>query len=406
MRFSFKVGLRYFQSGGSQTALTIASVAFGVTVYLFISSLIFGLQSGLIRTTIGSSSQITIEPLEEAARVLPLQGQRSLSTVQPFNERIGTIRAYLTLLPELDKISGVTAVSPVASGSGVAIRGGQSRPITILGIDENRGAQVYDFRTAMASGRFDLAGQGCAVGIELARLLGLKVGDKLRVESARGVDQIFSITGIFDAGNKGANERSLYVSLPNGQRLNDMIGAVSRIEMKVADPLVVEPATEVVRNTTQLQVQNWKEGNADLLAGLAAQSQTTGIIRIFVMILVATSVASVLIVSVLQRSREIGILKSLGASTRDLQNIFIVLGALVGATGALVGVGCGGLLILGLAQIPGDSGIRPGYALPIDLQPTLVIEAFLVAFVIGSVAAILPARRAALMNPVDVIRQG
>ena len=406
MIFSFKVGYRYFRSGGSQTVLTVVSVAFGVTVYLFITSLIFGLQNGLIKTTIGNSSHITVEANDEVARVLPLEGPKNVSTVQPFNEREVSLKGYRGIISNLDRVRGVTAVSPVATGAGFAIRGGQSRPITVVGIEEDRGSQIFDLRTAMKSGRLDLGGQGSAVGIELARLLGLKVGDKVRVVSAKNVDQVYRINGIFDSGNKNVNERSFYVSLSNGQRLNNMVGSVSRIELKVGDPFGVDPIADVIQKETGLKVETWKQLNAELLSGLAAQSQTTSIIRVFVMILVATGVASVLIVSVMQRSREIGILKSMGVSTRRLQGIFIVLGSLVGLSGALVGIGLGGSMVLLIAQIPGNSGFRPGYALPIEMQFSVVLEAFMVAAGIGSVAAILPARRAALMNPVDVIRLG
>lgn len=406
MLFSLKVGYRYFRSGGSQTILTVVSVGFGVTVYLFITSLISGLQDGLIRTTIGNSSHITIQANDEAARVLLLKNQENLSTVQPFNEREVALKGYRGLLTQLDSVRGVTAASPVATGAGFVIRGGQSRPIATVGIEEDRGSQIFDLRAAMKSGRLDLAGQGAAIGIELARLLGIKVGDKVRVVSAKNVDQVYKVNGIFDSGNKNVNERSFYVSLSNGQRLNDMVGSVSRIELKVGDPFAVDPIADVISGSTGLRVETWKQVNSELLSGLAAQSQTTSIIRLFVMILVATGVASVLIVSVLQRSREIGILKSMGVSTRRLQGIFIVLGSLVGLSGALVGIGLGGSLVLLLAQIPGNSGFRPGYALPIDMQFRFVLEAFAVATGIGSVAAILPARRAALMNPVDVIRLG
>lgn len=406
MLFALKVGLRYFQSGGSQTVLTVASVAFGVTVYLFITSLIFGLQSGLIRRTIGSTSQVTVEPLEEQARVLRFEERENISQAQPFNEREVTLKGYQALVPTLDKVDGVTAVSPVATGAGFASRGGQSRPITILGIEEDRGNQIFDLRSSMQEGRLDLGGQGAAIGIELARLLGLEVGDKVRVLSAKQVEQIFTVNGIFDAGQVNVNERSFYVSLPNGQRLNDMVGAVSRIEMKVVEPFAVDPIRAQVEGITGLKVQSWKDVNGELLAALDGQSRTTGIIRLFTMILVATSVASVLIVSVIQRSREIGILKSMGASTGTLQGVFIVLGALVGISGALVGAGFGGSIVLLLAQVPGDNPVRPGFLFPIDMQLRFVVEAFAVAAGIGSVAAILPARRAALMNPVDVIRQG
>ncbi len=406
MLFALRVGFRYFRSGGSQIILSIASVAFGVTVYLFITSLIFGLQKGFIATTVGSSSHITVLPLENVARILLIKGVTNLGTSLPFNDRELVLRNYVSTVAELDKIPGLIAVSPVSSGSGTVIKGGQVRTISILGIDENRGSQIFDLRKAMKFGILDLGGQGCTVGVELARLLGLTVGDKVRAVSAKGVEMVMRITGIFKAGNINANERSFYVSLANGQRLNDMVGAVSRIETQVQDPFVDAVIAEVIAAKTGLKVQTWQEVNGDLLSGLAAQKQTTDIIRLFVMILVATSVASVLIVSVMQRSREIGILKSMGASTFALQGIFTYLGALVGFSGALVGTGIGGSLILWLGDLPGDSSIKPGFWMPIEMQTRFLVEAFFVTAGIATVAALLPARRAALMNPVDVIRQG
>ena len=406
MRFAVRVGFRYFRSGGSQIIVSMVSVAFGVTVYLFITSLIFGLQKGFIATTIGNSSQVTVLPNETAPRVLNLANARNIGTVQPFNDREVTIKGYPSIVSQLDLVPGVVAVSPVSAGSGVAIKGGQTRPISILGVDESRSSQIFNLRKSMSSGRLDLGGQGCCVGEELARLLGLKAGDKLRVVSASGVEFVMRINGIFKSGNLNASERSFYVSLSNGQRLNNMIGAVSRIETQVVDPFVVEPATEAIRSKTGLKVQSWQEVNADLLSGLAAQSQTTRIIQLFVMILVATSVASVLIVSVMQRSREIGILKSMGASTRTLQAIFIFLGAFVGVGGALAGCGLGGALVLAIGEIPGQSTIKPGYLFPIELKITFLLQAFVVTAGVATLAAVLPARRAAVMDPVEVIRQG
>jgi lipoprotein-releasing system permease protein len=404
--FALRLGFRYFRSGGSQIILSIASVAFGVTVYLFITALIFGLQKGFIATTIGSSSHITVLPLENESRVLTLPGSTNLGASLPFNERELKIRGFAAILLQLDSLPTVIAVSPVSSGSGMVFKGGQTRPVSILGIDESRGSQVFNFSKAIKSGSFDLGGQGCCVGTELARLLSLKAGSKVQVVSAKGVELVMRISGIFEAGNINTNERSFYVSLSNGQRLNDMVGAVSRVETQVEDAFALEPTANEIRSATGLKVQTWQEINKDLLSGLAAQSQTTDIIRLFVMILVATSVASVLIVSVMQRSREIGILKSMGASTSTLVGAFVYLGALVGVSGALVGSGLGGALILGIGELPGESTIKPGFLFPIEMQVSFIIEAFLVTAGIASFAALLPARRAALMDPVEVIRQG
>ena len=384
----------------------MASVAFGVTVYLFITSLIYGLQKGFTATTIGNASQVTVLPLETTPRILPIPNSTNVGTALPFNARELTLKGYAAVVHQLDAVPGIVAVSPVSSGSGVVVKGGQTRPITILGVDESRSSQIFDLRKAMSFGRLDLGGQGCCVGVELARLLGLNVGNKIRIVSASGVELVMRINGIFQSGNLNVSERSFYVSLGNGQRLNNMIGAVSRIETQVADPFVVNPVVKQIRLRTNLKVQTWQEVNAELLSGLAAQTQTTTIIQVFVIILVAASVASVLIVSVMQRSREIGILKSMGASTSTLQAIFVFMGAFVGIGGALAGAGLGGALVLVIGEIPGQSTIKPGYLFPIEMKIIFLVQAFAVTSIMATLAAVLPARKAALMDPVEVIRQG
>lgn len=405
MLFAVKLAARYFVRGGGQTALTMAGVAFGVTVYLFITTLIVGLQKGLVERTIGSSSQLTVKPLEAEARVLATP-ERNLATTQPFNEREARLRGWGTILQALDGFPGVNAASPVVSTSGFAIAGGQARPITLLGVEENRHVQIIDLRRFLVQGRLNLTGNGAAIGIELARLLGLKVGDPIRVRSSQGVERVLRVDGIFDAGNINVNERSFYVSLTTGQRLAALVGDVSRIETKVDEPFQADVIAQRVAAATGLQVTNWKEENRELLGALQSQSGTTTIIRVFVMILVATSVASVLIVSVLQRSREIGILKSMGASQARILTTFVVLGLFIGGGGALIGAGIGGSMVLGLASLPGNNPTRPGFLFPIDWQLRYVIEGIAAATLIGTLAAIPPARRASRMNPVDVIRYG
>jgi len=405
MLFAVKLAARYFVRGGGQTVLTMAGIAFGVTVYLFITTLIVGLQKGLIERTIGSSSQLTVKPPEAEARVLPVPG-RNLATVQPFNEREPRLRGWISTLSLLDGYPGINAASPVVSTAGFAIRGGQARPITILGVEENRHVQIIDLRRNIKSGRLNLSGNGCAIGIEMARLLGLRPGDPLRVRSSQNIERVLRVDGIFDAGNININERSLYVSLATGQRLAQLTGDVSRIETKVDEPFNADTIATKLAASTGLQVTNWKDENKELLGALQSQTGTTSIIRVFVMILVATSVASVLIVSVLQRSREIGILKSMGASTSRILATFVMLGLFIGGGGALIGAGIGGTAVLALSTLPGNNPTKPGFMFPIDWQLRYVLEGIVAATLIGTFAAIPPARRAARMNPVDVIRFG
>jgi lipoprotein-releasing system permease protein len=146
--------------------------------------------------------------------------------------------------------------------------------------------------------------------------------------------------------------------------------------------------------------------NKDILAALNGQEGTSLLIKIFVMVSVAFGIASVLIVTVVQKSREIGILKSMGARTRSITLIFLLQGLFVGLIGSLVGCVLGSGLVWLILQIPGEGGLAKGKLFPAELEFAYLWQAFAVSVLIGMLAGIAPARRAAQLDPVEVIRYG
>jgi lipoprotein-releasing system permease protein len=146
------------------------------------------------------------------------------------------------------------------------------------------------------------------------------------------------------------------------------------------------------------------KSNRDLLIALRSQSSSSYMIQFFVAVAVALGIASVLIVSVVQRSREIGILRAIGTSRRRVIRVFLIQGAILGAAGSLLGVGLGSALALffaSLAKNPDGSA-----TFPVDLNLHLFVVSALLAIATGLVAAVAPAHRAARLDPVEVIRSG
>jgi lipoprotein-releasing system permease protein len=145
--------------------------------------------------------------------------------------------------------------------------------------------------------------------------------------------------------------------------------------------------------------------NAQLLSALQAQTGSSSMIKAFTMLSVAFGIASVLVVSVVQRSREIGILRSMGLRGRSVTLIFLYQGVVVGAIGSLAGSIMGTLLILGLLQLPGNTGSGT-HLFPAQWEFQYVVQASVTAVAVCVVAGIAPARRAAALNPTEVIRYG
>lgn len=405
MSFAWKLAWRYFRAGGIQTVLTLSGVAVGVTVYIFVSSLIDGLQVSLIDRVIGNISHVTIEPLDQDPQPLTLKDGTALSQVLRSGLRESKLANWQQVVATIDSEPEIIAASPLVTVSGFAIKGQQTKPITFRGIDPERYTKILDLKGRMKEGKLDVSGQRCVIGIELAKDLGVTIGSPLRTKSAKDVDLTYTVAGIFDAGVSEVNMRSFYVSLPNAQRAGDLVGYVSAVETKISKVFDANKVADSLAAKTGLKVSSWMRQNKEFLSGLQGQSGSSNMIKTFVMVAVAFGIASVLAVTVVQRSREIGILKSMGARTSQIIWIFVLLGLMVGLIGSAVGVIVGSGLSLSVGGTPDD--YRLGKAIfPILITPSLISQAVLTSVVMGVLAAIAPARRAARVNPVEVIRYG
>ncbi len=403
--FAWQLAWRYFRAGGVQTILTLSGVAVGVTVYIFVSSLIDGLQVSLIDRVIGNISQVTIEPLERDPKPIETPNGKTLAQILRSGLRESKMADWKQVMAAVDVEPDVVAVSPIVTVSGFAIKGQQTKPITFRGIDPVRYSRILDLEGRLKEGVYDVSGQRCLIGIELAKDLGVGVGGIIRTRSAKNVELTYSVAGIFDAGVAEVNARSFYVSIPNAQRAGDLVGYISAIETKISRVFDANKVADKLAAKTGLKVDSWMRQNKEFLTGLQGQSGSSNMIKTFVMVSVAFGIASVLAVTVVQRSREIGILKSMGARTSQIIWIFVLLGLMVGLIGSTVGVAVGSGLSLSVGGTPDD--YRLGKAIfPILITPTLIAQAVMTSVVMGVLAAIAPARRATRVNPVEVIRYG
>ena len=274
--------------------------------------------------------------------------------------------------------------------------------MVVKGIVPARFAGVIKMTEHMVAGEWTVGGRGAVIGVGLAAKLGITVGDRLRLQAVDGTSELFDVRGLFDLGNKAANEVWVLVSLRDAQTLLDLAGGVSSIELRVADSFAAEALAARLRGRTGLEVESWMAANAELLTALRSQSSSSAVIQVFVILAVAIGIASVLVVSVIQRSREIGILRAMGLSRGRITRIFLLQGGLVGVAGSLLGSGLGAALAVAFSRAVTDASGAP--LLPIVLDARLFVTSSAVATATGLLAALLPARRAAKLDPATAIR--
>lgn len=404
MPFELLVALRFLREGRMQSVLILAGVTGGVAVIIFLTQLINQLQGTIIDRVLGSQAHVVIRPLEEVTRrVLTPNAEREVAAaVQPRDQRLRSVDQWERIAALAAATPGVLAVSPVVSGPAFASRGNSNKSVALLGVQPDAYRRVVRMDDYMTRGRFDVTGTNTLIGTDLASDLGVTVGDKLRVTSANGRSETLDITGLFDMGNRDLNRRWVFVTLKLAQTLLDLPGGVSNIDLTVTDLFNANQVADAVRAQTNLTVDSWMQTNAGLLTALSNQTVSNNLIRSFVVIIVALGISSVLVVSVVQKQREIGILRAMGTGRRRIMTVFLLQGGLVGLAGSVLGSALAfGLLVVfsHIFKSPDGSALFSA-----QLDPMLVLLASVVACGVGLAAAAIPARSAARMDPVQAIR--
>ena len=239
------------------------------------------------------------------------------------------------------------------------------------------------------------------IGTEMASDLGVDIGDKLRVTTASGAASALTVLGIFDLGNKGANQRSTFVALHTAQSLLGLPGGVTSLEVTVSDVYAAEVIARRITAATGVEADSWIKSSAEFFTAVSAQKAANTAIRFFVGLSVAFGIASVLVVVVVQKSREIGILRAMGISRGQILRVFLLQGGLLGLAGALVGSAIGLLALLSWQHFEINADGTPLFPLIFDSE--LFITALLLATLTGLGAAFAPALRAARLDPVVAI---
>jgi lipoprotein-releasing system permease protein len=399
--FEWIAAVRFLREGRMQSLLIVAGVALGVAVIVFMSALLSGLQNNIIRRTLSTQAHIVVLPPEEVARP-QRPGERTAAVVQPQSQRLRSIDQWQKLRFELARLSGVGVVAPVASGPGFALRGEASKSVNLIGIEPDNYARIVALPEKLVAGSLRLAAGEAVIGTELAKDLGIAAGDKFRVSTARGGGDTLTVTGIVDLGNKAVNQRNVYVGLRAAQTLLDLAGGVSSLDLAVTDVFEAENIARRVAERTGLQADSWIKTNAQFFTALSAQTFSNTLIRVFVGLTVAFGIASVLVVSVVQKSKEIGILRAMGAGRGQILRVFLIQGGLVGLAGSLAGSLLGWLFLLAWRTVAKNPDGTPLFL--ITVEPALFAIAAGTAALVGVLAAMLPARRAAGLDPVAAIR--
>lgn len=403
---------------GVITCISILGVTLGVMVLILVMSVMTGFERELQRKVLGFDAHLVLTD----GRIL-----------DDWRELLDTVR----------DTAGVTGSAPFMQGPVIAEFMNSRRAPKIRGVDPEAELTVTDVAQHLIAGEFDLSGDHAVIGIELAREMGIGIGDQLTIYSPGNLSELMdalqraeqqenqdfgelrslilptelTVTGIFQSGRYLYDSEFILVPLHIGQELYAMGDGVHGITLRTEDPYDVVAVQRALRDkvSPSIAALSWIDLNRQLFEAIQMERSVMFFILLFIVIVAAFGIMNTMITTTVLKTREIGILKALGAGTRQITGIFLAQGVIVGVLGTATGLALGMTLVqfrnevsdwlsrtLHIEVFP--ASIYQFQSIPAEFVPSDIAMICVSAFVICTLAALLPAWVVARLDPVKALR--
>ena len=405
MRFEWFVCLRYLKAKRKQSfislisLISVAGVMVGVMALIVVLAVMTGFTSEFRNKILGINSHVVVQDLG------------------------GSLTDYRGAAATIGTVPGVVGVTPYIYAQAMLTGGAGGTGIVLRGLDPSSAAKVLDINRYMTVGTIDTLAEadqgvpGIILGKELANQLQVTVGDRVKLISAAGpltpmgvLPKIKAcrVVGLFDTGMYEYDSSLGYVSLATAQEFFDLGDTAHGIEVKVAD---IDSAAEIARRIEQALgpgylAKDWMRMNRNIFSALKLEKTALSVIMALVVLVAAFNIVSTLIMVVMEKTKDIAILKSMGATSGSIMRIFMYEGLVIGLTGTILGI-LGGLTlceILSRYQFIKLPEVYPVSTLPVKVLPLDVALIALSAVLITFLATLYPSRQAANIDPAVALR--
>ena len=422
--FSLFLAIRYLKPKRTFlsiiTLISILGVTLGIMVLILVISVMTGFEQELRRKVIGFDPHVVVT-----------SG--------------GVLEDWENIAASVKKDPDVVAVAPFVLGPVIAQYQNRRLAPKIRGVDPEQERGVVDITPFIIEGEYDLEGSKTIVGSELARELGVTVGETLTIFSPGNFQEILSeidrmektggkpediaslkqlilpteleVTGVFESGRYLYDSEFLIVPLHIGQELYNLGPAAHGLAVKTKDPYLADKVCNDLnsRLDSPAYSMSWMDMNKQIFDAIRMERQVMFFILMFIILVAAFGIMNTLITVTVQKTREIGVMKALGARTNQIVGVFLAQGMVVGVFGTLIGLGLG----ISLTQYRNEANHFLSRALGVEVFPASVYQfseipaeivasdvaiICLSAFVICSLAALIPAWFAAKLDPVKALR--
>jgi lipoprotein-releasing system permease protein len=407
------IALRQLWDRKLLNGIAVGGVVLGVLVLIAMNGIMQGFQQKFFMSILKVSPHVVLYDTE--LRPDPPLMTRYLGTFvaarvahESPSDRQSRIKRPLEIVAAVSELPEVEATAASLGGMVLIEFGGKTKSIDLRGIDVAKQEKVTPIEPYVLAGKFASLGigsEGLAVGSGIAQDLGLHIGDVVHAAAPGGQPLDLKVVAIYEAGVPPIDKTRGYVALHDAQTLLGRPDVIGRIEVRLKNPDDAVRVNDRIERMFGYDAESWQESNANFLGLFAMQNMIVGFVISAILLVGGFGILSIQIMIVLQKQRDIAILRSVGLRRKDILRIFLLQGIIVALVGGVIGDGLGKLAIVQLGKLKVHSeGLVKSDTFLVYEDPKFYFWGIVFALVVGVVASLIPAWRGSKVEPVDVLR--
>lgn len=407
MDINLTIANTYIFSNKKLTAVAVLGVLLGISVYIFMNSLLVGFDKSSNQSIFRNTSHIRVYKDDEISKVLVENSYKNYLIINP---KIVPNKATLinpnAILDLILKQKEVKVASPQVNTSVFYNNGKSQLPGVSIGIKPDEANLMYNINSFMVDGNFDHLKSninGILIGSGISEKMNVTINDNINLTSSKGVNRTFKVVGIFKTNNSIIDKSKSYINLVAAQQLlKENQTYITDINVNVTDPEKAESVAKKLTQITGYKAEGWKEANATIMATNKMRKMIITFVSITIVLVAGFGIYNILNMTVSQKINDIAILKAMGFNGKDVIKIFVTQAISIGLMGVFGGVIIAVILISFLKKIylGGDIGY-----FPIDYEFSKFIQGIVVGLLITFFAGYIPAKKAANVDPVQILRK-